>query len=54
MQPLTCQQPALKDINSPYLDILVSPNEKSFSPKNVYEDLPAHWSYLEKENELRA
>jgi hypothetical protein len=51
---ITCQQPALKDINSPYLDILVSPNEKTFSPKNVYQDLPSHWSFVEKENELRA
>jgi hypothetical protein len=51
---ITCQQLSLRDINSPYLDLLVSPNEKSFSPKNLYQDLPPHWSYLEKENELCA
>ena len=51
---ITCQQPAEKDIDAAYLDILVSPYAKSFSPKHVYQDLPAHWSYLEKENEIRA
>lgn len=51
---ITCQQPALKEMHAPHLDILVSPNEKSFSPKSIYQDLPPHWSYLEKENELWA
>ena len=50
---VTCQQPCLNEIESSYLDILTSPNEKSWATRNSYMDLPAHWSYLKEENELQ-
>jgi hypothetical protein len=49
---VTCQQPALHLMESSYLDILASPAEKSAVAWNNYQDLPAHWSFIQEDQEL--